>query len=77
MTGIKGKEKQLVEALRECQDVRSTCPTQEYPKLDTLELDQSVGKINLRLRARKGLEFDETEVQCSHEHTEERVKCQT
>lgn len=75
---IEGKKKQLLEAFRECQEGRCTCPTQEYAKLDVLEFDdQSVGTINLKLRAKKGAEFDQAEIQRCLEHTEERVKSRT
>ena len=77
VSGVEGNEKQLLEAFRECQDGRCACPTQEYAKLDALELDQSAGTINLRLKARKGLEFDQTEIQRCLEHTEQRVKSRT
>jgi len=74
VSGVEGKEAQLLEAFRECQDGRCTCPTKEYAKLDALELDQSTGTINLKLKAKKGAEFDQTEIQRCLEHTEERVK---
>lgn len=77
VSGVEGKEKQLLEVFRECQEGRCTCPTQEYAKLDALELDQSAGTINLRLRARKGLEFDQAEIERCLEHTEDRVKSRT
>jgi len=74
VSGVEGKERQLLEAFRECQDGRCTCPTQEYARLDALELDQSAGTINLKLKAKRGTEFDQTDIQRCLEHTEERVK---
>lgn len=74
VSGVDGNEKQLLDAFRECQDGRCTCPTQEYAKLDSLELGQAAGTINLRLKAKKGTEFDQAEIQRCLEHTRERVK---
>lgn len=74
VSGVEGKEKNYLEAFRECQDGRCTCPTQEYAKLDALEVGQTAGTINLRLKAKKGAEFDQIEIQRCLEHTEERVK---
>ncbi|MHB8921760.1 MAG: hypothetical protein ACYC3N_12160 [Halothiobacillus sp.] len=77
VSGAEGKEKQLLEAFRECQEGRCTCPTQEYAKLDSLKLEQSAGTINLRLMAKNGTEFDQAEIQRCLEHTDEQVKSRT
>jgi len=76
VSGVEGKEQQLLEAFRECQEGRCTCPTQEYEKLDSLEIEKSPGTINLRLKAKPGAEFDQREIQRCFEHTEARVKSQ-
>jgi hypothetical protein len=77
VSGVEGKEKQLLEAFRECKEGRCACPTQEYAKLDALELNQSSGTINLTLKAKKGVEFDQAEIQRCLDHTKERVKSRT
>lgn len=74
VSGVEGKEKELLDAFRECQEGRCVCPTNEYAKLDSLELDHSGGIINLRLKAKKGARFDETKIQRCLVRTEERVK---
>jgi len=71
---ISGKERLVLEAFRECKEGRCTCPTQEYEKLDSLEIHESAGTIYLRLRAKQGAEFDRGEIQRCLEHTEEHVK---
>lgn len=70
---VAGKETQLLEAFRECQAGRCTCPTNEYAKLDALELDQSPGTLHLRLKAKQGVEFDQTKIERCLDHTRQRV----
>ena len=70
---VAGKETQLLAAFRECQAGRCTCPTNEYAKLDALELDQSPGALRLRLKAREGEAFDQAEIERCLEHTGQRV----
>lgn len=70
---IAGKEKQLLSEFQACQEGRCDCPTDEYTKLDTLEIDNSVGKISLRLTAKSGQVFDKAEIEKCLEHTEKKL----
>lgn len=69
-----GKQTQLLEAFRACQEGRCSCPTQEYAKLDALELEASAQTITLRLKAKEGSELDQAEIRRCLEHTEAQVK---
>ena len=44
---IKGKQKKLLEAFQECQEGRCSCPTQEYSKLNSLEIENNENSISL------------------------------
>jgi len=46
----KGKQEKLLEAFQECQEGRCTCPTQEYSKLDSLEIETNEDIIKLKLK---------------------------
>ena len=70
---LEGKEEQLVEAFRECQEGRCSCPTQEYQKLGSLQVEQSNGEINLRLVSRHGTQFDQAEIEKCLEHSKGRI----
>ena len=50
ITEIQGKEKQLLEAFQECQEGRCSCPTNEYSKLESLEIKQTDGRIDFEDR---------------------------
>ncbi len=76
IAGIEGAEKQLLEAFKECQDGRCSCPTQEYQKLGSLQVRQADGKISLGLKSRGGAQFDQVEIERCLEHTQARVRSQ-
>ena len=46
----RGKQEKLLEAFQECQEGRCTCPTQEYSKLDSLEIETNEDIIKLKLK---------------------------
>ncbi len=65
----KGKQKQLLEAFQECQEGRCSCPTQEYSKLDSLEIEHDEDTIRLKLKAKPDEQFDENEISKCLEYT--------
>ena len=73
ITEIQGKEKQLLEAFQECQEGHCSCPTNEYSKLESLEIEQTGGKLNLRLSAKEGEVFDSAEIGKCLDYTEKKV----
>jgi hypothetical protein len=73
VVGIEGKEKQLLEAFKKCQEGRCSCPTQEYQKLGSLQVEQADGKISLGLKSKEGTKFDQVEIEKCLEHTKEKV----
>ena len=66
---IQGTTEQLLDAFRKCQDGRCTCPTDEYSKLQSLEIGQTEDKISLRLMAKDGRTFDRNEIEECLDHT--------
>lgn len=73
ITEIQGKEKQLLDAFQECQEGRCTCPTNEYSKLQSLEIKQAGGKLNLQLSVKEGEVFDSAEIDKCLDYTEKKV----
>ncbi|WP_455382597.1 hypothetical protein [Salinispira pacifica] len=70
---IEGKEEKLLEAFEECRQGRCSCPTEQYTKLESMQVGQIAGKINLQLKARKGTTLDQAEIEKCLEHTETRI----
>jgi hypothetical protein len=73
VSDIAGKEKRFLDEFQACQDGRCDCPTDEYEKLDTLEIHDSAGKIGLRLKVKSGRVFDEAEIEKCLDHTERKL----
>lgn len=70
---IEGKQERLLKAFQECREGRCSCPTDEYSKLDSLKVENSTGKISLRLKAKRGQKFNKTEIEKCLDHTDEQV----
>ena len=66
----KGKQNQLLEAFQECQEGRCTCPTQEYTKLESLEIEKDEDTIHLHFKSKSGKKFDKSEISKCLEYTE-------
>lgn len=69
----KGKQEKLLEAFQECQEGRCSCPTQEYSKLDSLEIEHNEDTIRLKLKSKPDEHFDETELNKCLEYTKEKM----
>ena len=73
ITDVEGKKDQLLEAFHECSEGRCTCPTQEYEKMETLEIADTENSIELSIRAKEGTEIDTKELEKCLEYTRKRV----
>ena len=70
---INDKKDKLLEAFQECQEGSCSCPTEEYKKLDSLEIEHSNGNIELHLKSKEGLTIDKAEINECLEYTKKRV----
>ena len=70
ITATKRNQAKLLRAFQECQEGRCTCPTQEYSKLDSLEIASDRDTIKLKLKSKPGVEFDEYELCKCLEYTQ-------
>ncbi len=64
-----GKQEELLRAFEDCQQGRCGCPTREYSKLDSLEIESGEDIIRLKLKSRPGQSFDESEIGKCLEYT--------
>ncbi len=71
---VGGDKQKLLEAFRECQEGRCSCPTDEYKKLDSLQIEQDGEDIQLRLKSKPGETIDKAEIEKCLGYTAERVK---
>jgi len=71
---VAGKKEKLLQAFNECREGRCSCPTEEYKKLDKLDIDHQAETIHLRLKAKLGTRLDKAEIDKCLEYTAERVE---
>lgn len=71
---VKNKKDTLLKAFQECQEGRCSCPTEEYKKLESMQIEQGEDSIQLRLKSKQGVKLDKSEINRCLEYTKERVK---
>jgi hypothetical protein len=76
VTDLEGKKEQLLEAFQECSEGRCTCPTQEYEKVEKLEISDAEDKIQLSITAKDHEEIDVAEIEKCLAYTKKRVSGQ-
>ena len=54
---MSGNRDKLLEAFQECQQGRCSCPTEEYKKLDSLEIEYNEEGIQLHLKSKDGVKL--------------------
>jgi hypothetical protein len=59
---VKGQKEELLKAFQQCQQGQCACPTDEYQKLASMELDQAEDSIQINLIAKQGVEIDPQEI---------------
>lgn len=73
VASLEGKKEQLLEAFQECREGRCTCPTQEYQKVEKLEITDADDTIQLSITAKDDQEIDLTEIEKCLEYTKNRL----
>ena len=73
ITELEGKKVELLEAFNECSEGRCTCPTQEYTKIETLNIVDSEDKIKLSIISREDEVIDTQEIEKCLEHTKNKI----
>lgn len=74
VVNIKDKKEKLLQAFQECQHGRCSCPTKEYQKLDSLEIEHNDESIQLRLKSKKGSKINKAEINRCLEYTAKRIE---
>ena len=61
--GINEKQDELLKSFELCKQGKCDCPTDEYKKLDDLQIDSNKNEISLNLKAKSGEAFDKNEIE--------------
>ena len=73
ITEVKGKKEELIEAFQECSEGRCSCPTQEYEKVETMNIIDTENNIQLSIKSKDNEVIDTKEIEKCLEHTKNRV----
>lgn len=73
IASVDGRQEQLMEAFADCQAGQCTCPTNEYEKLASMEMEQSEDLIRLRLEPKPGEKFDTSEIAACLDYTTAKI----
>ena len=52
ITELEGKKEELLEAFQECSEGRCSCPTQEYQKVETMNVIDTEGTIQISIKSK-------------------------
>ena len=72
LTEVAGRQAELLEAFGKCQEGRCSCPTDEYLKVATMEVQPTEDRIGIRLQAKPGTSLDKTEIAACLDYTVKR-----
>ena len=73
ITELEGKKDELLEAFQECSEGRCTCPTQEYEKMETLNIVDTEKNIQLSIKSKDNEVIDTKEIEKCLEYTKNKV----
>ena len=69
LTEVAGRQAELLEAFGECQEGRCSCPTDEYRKVATIDVQPTGDRIAIRLEAKPGMSLDASEIAACLDYT--------
>ena len=69
---LAGQQEALLEAFTECQEGRCTCPTDEYEKVEQMDVGATADEVSVRLTAKPGEHFDRDEIEACLDYTTSR-----
>ena len=64
-----GEHEQLLAAFGECQEGRCSCPTDEYQKLASIDVQESADVIRLHLKVKPGEAIDTSQIAACLDYT--------
>ncbi len=69
ITGVGDRQGELLEAFGECQEGRCSCPTDEYEKVATMDVESGPDRIDIRLQAKPGARLDVKQIEACLDYT--------
>ena len=69
ITGVAGRQAELLEAFGECQRGQCSCPTNEYEKVAAMAVEPADDRIDIRLEAKPATTLDASEIEACLDYT--------
>jgi hypothetical protein len=69
LTELAGRQDEFLEAFRECQEGRCSCPTEEYRKVSSMEVEAGKDRVEVRLTSKPDQRLDSSEIDACLKHT--------
>jgi len=66
---VGASKEQLLEAFGECQSGQCSCPTNEYDKLESMEVEPGENLIRMRLEPKPGEKLDTSQIAACLDYT--------
>ncbi len=73
ITGVGGRQDDLLEAFGECREGHCSCPTDEYAKVAAMDVRPGHDRIDIELRAKPGTLLDPKEIAACLDYTVEKT----
>ncbi len=73
ITDLEDKKDALLEAFQECSEGRCTCPTEEYKKVEKMDIQDADNALQLSITAKDDQEIDTQEIEKCLAYTKKRV----
>ena len=74
ITGVGERQDELLQAFGECAEGRCSCPTDEYEKLASMDVQPGEDRIDIRLEAKPGTSLDASEIEACLDYTVGRAR---
>jgi hypothetical protein len=66
---VQGRQQRLLAELQACQEGRCTCPTQEYDKLESMQVTQQPDGVRVELKTKPGEHLKTSDLEACVQHT--------
>lgn len=73
ISGVNEKQDELLKSFELCQQGKCDCTTNEYKKLDVLQIESDKNEISLNLKAKSGEAFYKNEIEKCIDFTVKKV----
>ena len=73
LTDVGSQQDELLAAFAECQSGRCSCPTDEYEKVASMEVQPGEERVTLRLQPKPDTAFDSAQIAVCLDHTVDKV----